>query len=594
MYAVLICLPLVFFVSFFNRFAGLSSGDGEYTSGVIFLKGIVPYRDYFSTAPPLNLLKSALLLKTFGTALIISRSAGVIERLIIVVILFRWLTKIFRPTYALVAAVVTVILSAGDITDPVASYNHDCILLVMLSGLMASVVLSRPDKARFCVFSVLSGIFAALSLLTKQTVGLGEVLAILVVVAILLYKLESTSHALIWCGIFLGSFALPLAGLLIYLQHLGALDSFFQMLFVSGPAAKAGHPQDFLMREILFAIGNWRWSGLGILALVLTAPAVVRAINSDSDEEHLNDIRRLRYATYVLLVGFIAIGGAELWVLTHHDAPQNSLRILVYYAFFLLTLLMIGFLTEVFRPRMSRRHAQCILFCVVSWIVAFMLSLSWPVFEAMLLPGLAFLVAAALQGARPHHRKYIYVVLAAAIFVAEWTKLDRPFGFIGGDEERVNLATTVSVQPQMRGMRLPADTRDFLDGTVAVIQDRTKSNDTIFSYPEMSLIYALADRRPPTWSWSHNIDVVNDRLAREEAHRLRERPPAVIVYSPRSEASLSGEERVWRRGERSGQRDLIDAVESITRGYELQASYHPMGPGGPVAFVYVRPQVLIH
>jgi hypothetical protein len=129
---------------------------------------------------------------------------------------------------------------------------------------------------------------------------------------------------------------------------------------------------------------------------------------------------------------------------------------------------------------------------------------------------------------------------------------------------------------------------------MALIRESTKSNDTIFTFPEMSLIYALADRRPPTWSWSHNIDVVNDRFAREEAGRLRERPPAVIVYSPPSEASLSLEELAWRQGERSGQRDLIDAVESIVHGYELRGSYHPMGPRGPVFFVYVRPQVFIH
>jgi hypothetical protein len=222
-----------------------------------------------------------------------------------------------------------------------------------------------------------------------------------------------------------------------------------------------------------------------------------------------------------------------------------------------------------------------------------MLSLSWPAFEAMLLPGLGFLVAAALQGARPHHRRYIYSVLTTAVFVAQWAKLDMPFAFIAGQEERVSLATTRSVQPQMRGMRLPADTRDFLDGTVALIRDRTTSNDTIFTFPEMSLIYALADRRPPTWSWTHNIDVVNDRFAREEAARLRERPPAVIVYSPPSEAVLSLQEAAWRQGERSGQRDLIDAVESIARDYELRGSYHPMGPGGAVALVYVRPQVSI-
>jgi hypothetical protein len=595
MYAVLLSLPLLFFVSFFNRFAGLSSGDGEYTSGVVFLRGIVPYRDYYSIAPPFYLLKSALLLKTFGTSLIVSRSAGVLERLLIAVVLFRWLTKIFRPTYVLVACVATVILSAGDLTDPLASYNHDCILLVMLSGVAASVVLSPwQGKARFCAFSALSGIFAALALLTKQTIGIGEVLAILVVVAILLFKLDSTSRALMWCGMFLGGCALPLAGLVIYLHHLGAFHSFFRMLFVLGPAAKAGHPSDFLIREILVAVGSWRWLGLGMLAVVLTGSAVVRAIDFKGDEERPNTVMRLRYATRVLLVGFIVIGSAELWAVTQYDAPQNSLRILVYYTFVLLTLLMVGFLTEIFRPGMSRRHAQCILFCVVSWVVALMLSLSWPAFEPMLLPGFGFLLAAALEGTRPHHRKYIYAVLAVAVFVAEWAKLDIPFGFIAGNEERVSLATTVSVQPQMRGMRLPADTRDFLDGTMALIQDRTQSNDTIFTFPEMSLIYALADRRPPTWSWSHNIDVINDRFAREEAGRLMERPPAVIVYCPPSEASLSLEELVWRQGERSGQRDLIDAVESIVRGYELRGTYHPMGPQGPVAFVYVRPQMSLH
>lgn len=219
-----------------------------------------------------------------------------------------------------------------------------------------------------------------------------------------------------------------------------------------------------------------------------------------------------------------------------------------------------------------------------------MLSLSWPDFEAMLLPGLGFLVAAALQGARPHQRKYIYLVLATAVFLGVRVKLDIPFAFNVRNEERVSLATAVSVQPQLRGMRLPADTRDFLDGTVALIRDQTSSTDTIFTFPEMSLIYALADRRPPTWSWSHNIDVVNDSFAREEADRLRERPPAVIVYCPPSEATLLREERAWRRGARSGQRDLIEAVESIARGYELKGSYKPMGPGGAPAFVYVRPR----
>ena len=517
---------------------------------------------------------------------------GVAERLVIAVILFRWLTKIFRPSHALVASIATTILSACDRSDPIASYNHDCILFAMLSGLAASVVLSEwRGRTRFCFFSALSGIFAAFSLLTKQTIGLGEVLSILVVVAVLLFKLDSASRAMMWCAMFLGGCSLPIAGFLMYLNHLGVFHSFFQMLFVSGPAAKAGHPSDFLLRDILVAVTYWPWLGLGTLAFVLSANAVVRAINSKGDEERPDARSRSRNSTYLFLIGLILIGGLALLALTRHYPLQGCSKALVYYTFISLTLLLIGYASEIFRPGMSRHHAQCILFCVVSWVVAFMLSLSWPAFEAMLLPGLGFLVAAALQGVDPHHRKYIYTVVTVAVLLAVRTKMDTPFGFIAGDEGRVSLATTVSVQPQMRGMRLPAETRDFLDGTIAIIRDRTKSSDTIFTFPEMGLIYALADRRPPTWSWSHNIDVTSDRLDREEADRLRRNPPAVIIYC-NNEAGIRTDEYLWRWGKRSGLRDLIAAIEDITSGYELRGSY-PMGPGGLVARVYVRPQAPI-
>ncbi len=95
MYAVLLIAVGAFFLTYFNRFAGLRSGNGEYTAGVAFLSGQMPYRDYFTTAPPLNLLKSALLLKVFGTALIVSRTAGVAERLLIAAVLFGWLRQMF-------------------------------------------------------------------------------------------------------------------------------------------------------------------------------------------------------------------------------------------------------------------------------------------------------------------------------------------------------------------------------------------------------------------------------------------------------------------------------------------------------------------
>ena len=64
---------------------------GEYLGGIQFLSGHYPYRDYFSTAMPFNVLKSAAELSLFGQLPIVSRLCCVFERLLITGLLFAWL-----------------------------------------------------------------------------------------------------------------------------------------------------------------------------------------------------------------------------------------------------------------------------------------------------------------------------------------------------------------------------------------------------------------------------------------------------------------------------------------------------------------------
>jgi hypothetical protein len=47
-------VTLCFFLLYWNRFAGLRSGNGSFNGGMNFLSGILPYRDYFTAGPPLN------------------------------------------------------------------------------------------------------------------------------------------------------------------------------------------------------------------------------------------------------------------------------------------------------------------------------------------------------------------------------------------------------------------------------------------------------------------------------------------------------------------------------------------------------------
>src|ERR1700678_51178 len=76
----IVAITLLFFFAYFNRFAGLRSGDGSFSACTAWLAGKLPYRDYFLTSTPLNVIKSAGVLALFGDRLIVLRAFAMMER----------------------------------------------------------------------------------------------------------------------------------------------------------------------------------------------------------------------------------------------------------------------------------------------------------------------------------------------------------------------------------------------------------------------------------------------------------------------------------------------------------------------------------
>jgi len=202
-----------------------------------------------------------------------------------------------------------------------------------------------------------------------------------------------------------------------------------------------------------------------------------------------------------------------------------------------------------------------------------MLWLSFPAIETILLPGLGLLLAAALDEMRKSGRILLYGAFGFVTAAATSSKMSMPFYFGWVGEPSVLSAGSTSTLPQLNGLVLPKATVDFVDGAVKIIRANSTPGDTIFTYPEMSIFYTLSDRRYPTATGSHNIDVVNDGFAKEEARRLLIARPAVVLYDRQKEAYLQLDEEVWRHGRRSGQREIIGAVESLIKGYRLAATY---------------------
>jgi hypothetical protein len=597
-------LTILFFSLFFNRFSGLRSGAGEYVGGFALVHGSVPFRDYFVTSPPLNQFKSGILLSLFGEKLIVSRTAGVIERSLIALLLYFWLLRFCRPAQAAIAAFATLVISTTDLADSIASYNHDSLFFAMISGYLAGFVFNRNRSTRSVIWiGVAAGIAAGLSLLTKQTIGLGATVAVPLVVAAIVWRMQTFRRAVTWLIAFIVGAAMPVGALLIWLAKLGVLKTFLVAIFIRGPAAKSQHGGgDFLTRAIRLGLIAPRPMILAICAALIAVWLLVRSEASSEDRSQdrsedrsqrrnleQEDSRQRWEMPAATLFGIVAIAlGAFLsyrhWGEVHKSWPLNTIFLTI-----VAVLVLLGLGTwQLLKGTMSERQAQVYLMAAVSFNIAFMLSLSFPMFAPMLLPGFGLVFAGAIASSRRFGRLVVYAIVLLVCVDSVRFKLDYPFGFGFFADGPVPTATVRSNQTQLNGILLPEETVNLVDGVAHIVASNTTPTDTIFTYPEMALFYALTDRRWPTETASHNVDVVNDEMAKKEAARLLANPPKVIIYMPETEEQALTEESVWRNGHRMGQRDIIAAIETLAKDYRLAAVY-PTSSSNQDIHVYVRP-----
>lgn len=573
-------ITLLFFSLYWSRFAGLRSGNGSFQGGMALLHGILPYRDYFTAGPPLDQVISAALLGLFGQKLIVIRAWGVFEHVALATLLYFWLVRLFEAKYAALASVVAIIASAGDPSNTIASYGFEAITFFLLSGWSVMLAGRRgQSQSNLIVWAVASGLFAALSFGAKQTLGLGATVGIPVLAFLYISRRAGSRPAVIFLAGFAAGWALGAGAILLWLAEVGVVSDFLQDAFKKGPSAKASHPSDFVVRA---AHAAWalKWGFAAALAgLAASWPALRRAGRAVPN--------RSPSAVWAVAMGALTIALGAVVSFAGKWPLQGFASFSIYVSFLGCALLLAYYAMRLLRGELLERESQIALLAGISFGIALMVALSWPASYDMVFPGFALILAAVLHGSTRIWRNVIYAVCGLVIFALTCERLNLPQGFHEWVDQPVRLATVRSSLPELEGMRLPAATVRFLDGTVHTIQQQSTTSDTIFVYPEFGILYTLAKRRYPTATDSHNIDVVNDEFARSEAQRLLTARPAVVVYYPVPSWSLRADERLWRNGKPSGQRDLIAAVEQLTREYRVAATYKLPPNESPVT-VYVR------
>jgi len=461
------------------------------------------------------------------------------------------------------------------------AYNHTASWYGVVAGWAAGFALDSKRRY-FAYFAALSGVFACLCFLTKQTVGLGITAMIPVIAAVAYWRLRLPARALGFTLGYVAGWMIPGAMFFGWLWRQGAWTAFLSDNFIKGPSSK-GSLVDVLMRPVRQTLGD-PWLTQEFVAatvLVIVVFLVLRRSPPITRE-------RAGLGSVALVAAAMAFTVVVAFFLSEKSFVTALARIQRIWIYVSITgalgcLCLYGL--RLLRGKWNEQDGQMLLLGGVSFAIAYMHSLSFATTEAMSMPGFAFLAVLAMSqvSPRPFFRAVGGPIAIAACFIAAFgavcLKIHTPFAWYSFNEGSAHSATETSTLPQLQGLYMSPQAKTFVERLTAVIRTHSGPDDPVYLFFYLPLIYGLTDRRPPTVGFNHFIDVAPDYLAEEDADRLLVRKPKLFVYSMLQSNELREWEKLFRCGKPSGQRHLVAVLDRLSSEYRLLDTLQFPGSG---------------
>lgn len=511
--------------------------------------------------------------------------------MVIALVSYLWLCRFASLPAALVGAASMVVIGACDPADGLEVYTQKAMMFAVLSAYAASFVLnSRIGLRWLATAACIAGICAATSLFTKQTVGIATSVVMAVVPLACIFRASGARRATVYLGAFAAGYLLITGIFASHYAHHNALQPFIEQCFLKGPSAKGLTPSSFGLRFITAHFFQPVGVVLAIVAIWFSWPrwrSMIEVESGSTGESTKNILYAAGFAMLSIAVGVLMAQSSDASQVAM-KVESTLMRAFAVYTFYGTLALSILLALRWLKNTLSERAAQIFLFASLGFTIAFMVSLSFVFYEAVVVPGLALVLAGAVNGGGK--KQYVFIVVAAmGIALATTFKMTKPFYFDGFREAPVKESTAVSRLPELTGFKLPPRMVEFLDETVAIIQSHSKPDEAIYVMPEGGILYALSRRPCAGRSISNNFDTTSELLALEESERLLQSSPAVIVYSSKQREILEMNEAIYRSGKRSNYRKLLDACEQLIKKYKLVKSFQLDPSTNLRVDVYVRP-----
>ncbi len=271
------------------------------------------------------------------------------------------------------------------------------------------------------------------------------------------------------------------------------------------------------------------------------------------------------------LIAFAAIAFVEGRLAVYLEARTTTLLLTAigWWGSGILALLCAG---RLFTPDTGKSDRAVVALGILSFGIGYSFAVSWPLFENLAFPGLGVVVAVTLE--RPPSarvrlwRASLVLLTIASMGLAVHRKFTAPHSWGEWFEPPLYTARGPVENSILAGMQVSKPSAALYSAVAGVVSRVSRPGDAIYVYPNMPMLYAIAGRRPATYGLAHWVDVCPDFLGREDARRLLDHPPKVMVIRREPLSLVEREERLYRGGRRSSVRDVIDAVNHLMPLYE--------------------------
>lgn len=560
-----------FFCASFARYVSPVSG-GEallMNMGARYL----PYRDYFLQAPPGIPILVQALAAIAGPHLIATLAFGALLRIAGACALYGLLLTIGRPSFAALGTTCALLLSSTDISDTPFYYNHIGAALVVI-GTYCGAVGTRGGTLRRVGASVTCGALLTFAVAVKQTMVFGVAGAFVALVVLALPRPAGGWTA--WLLAMAAGAASVVGVVWLWLAAHGLVERFV-FVMTQAPQAKGGVIRS-LLRPV-FQLPTLFVEGIATgLAWLLIAAVVTLLVRFRQDARRTNPI-----------VALMALGA---WGLA---------AVFMFGKFVTMFLTAVGWWGSVaialiglwqFRTASLDAASRArIALGLLAFSIGYSFAVSWPLFENLAFPGLAVVVVVLLEFAPASSarqwRTAVVVLAAGIVAFSAFRKVQAPYYWGLWTEPPLYSERGTFRDPALAGMHLSRPSSDLYAMTRQVASATTRPDEPIYVFPNLPILYAIANRHPATYALVHWVDTTPEFLGRQDAATLRAHPPKLMIVRKDDLSIVEFQERLYLGGGRSSVRDILDALEQLAPRYDRVAVFESE-VSAPIEFLVRR------